>query len=73
MSEWNAKESEKVAKAAMEAAQKAVQDAENVVNNAAWVDATVDENGHLILTMSDNFNGATFRLNENGHLEVSYT
>ena len=73
LSEWNAKESEKVAKAAMEAAQKAVQDAENVVNNAAWVDAEINENGHLIVTQSDNFTGATFAINENGNLEVSYT
>lgn len=66
LSEQNAKESE-------EAAAKSAQEAKETVNNAAWVDAEINESGHLILTQSDNFNGAAFTLNENGHLEVAYT
>lgn len=47
--------------------------AEEVVGNAAWIDAEINEDGHLIVTHSDNFNGAEFSLNEDGHLEVMYT
>lgn len=72
-SEMAAAQSEKNAKASEEAALKAAQAAENTVNNAAWVAAEVDENGHLIVTQSDNFNGAVFTINYNGHLEVAYT
>ena len=68
-----AAQSEKNAKASEEAALNAARDAENMVNNAAWVAVEVDGNGHLIVTQSDNFNGAVFALNKNGNLEVSYT
>lgn len=66
-------QAEKNAKASEEAALNAAREAENTVNNAAWVAAEVDGNGHLIVTQSDNFNGAVFALNKNGNLEVSYT
>lgn len=65
--------SEQNTKASEEAAAKSAKQAEETVNNAAWIAAEVDENGHLIVTQSDNFNGATFAINENGNLEVSYT
>lgn len=65
--------SEKNSKASEEAAANSAKQAEDVVNNAAWIAAEVDEDGHLIVTQSDNFNGATFAINENGNLEVSYT
>lgn len=71
--EMAAAQAEKNAKASEKAALKAARDAENTVNNAAWVAAEVDGNGHLILSQSDNFNGAAFTLNKNGHLEVAYT
>ena len=72
-SEVAAAQSEKNAKASEETALNAARDAENTVNNAAWVAAEVDENGHLIVSQSDNFNGAAFTINHNGHLEVAYT
>lgn len=79
LSESNAKSSEEAAKtsegnarASELAAAKSAEDATNVVNNAAWVDAEINENGHLILSQSDNFNGATFQINKNGNLEVVY-
>lgn len=68
-----AAQSEKNAKVSEETALNAARDAENTVNNAAWVAAKVDENGHLIVSQSDNFNGAVFTINHNGHLEVAYT
>lgn len=64
--EANAKESE-------EAAEEFAKRAEDATQNAAWVDAEIDENGHLILSQSDNFMGAEFSINDSGHLEVAYT
>lgn len=55
------------------AAAASAKQAEEKVNNAAWVAAEIDANGHLILSQSENFNGATFALNEKGNLEVTYT
>lgn len=68
----NAATSEQAAKTSEEAAAASANRAEEIVNNAAWIEAKIDEKGHLIVTQSDNFNGATFTLNENGHLEVAY-
>lgn len=41
-------------------------------HSAAWVEAEINENGHLIVSQSDNFTGAKFAINESGNLEVSY-
>lgn len=71
--ETNAKASENNARVSENAAAASAKKAEETVNNAAWVAAEIDADGHLILTQSDNFNGATFALNEQGNLEVTYT
>lgn len=71
--ETNAATSENNARASENAAAASAKKAEETVNNAAWVAAEIDADGHLILAQSDNFNGATFALNEKGNLEVTYT
>lgn len=71
--EQNAETSETNAKASEEAAGEFAKRAEAASQNAAWVEAEIDDNGHLIVHQSDNFLGAAFSINENGHLEVAYT
>lgn len=73
LSAQNAATSEGKAKASEEAAEASAKRAESASQNAAWVEAEIDENGHLIVSQSDNFLGAAFSINENGHLEVAYT
>lgn len=72
-SETNAAASEQNAKTSEETAKTAAERAEAASQNAAWVEAEIDDNGHLIVSQSDNFLGAEFSINESGHLEVAYT
>ena len=58
---------------AAKASETAAQSAADRAHSAAWVSAEINEAGHLIVSQSDNFTGATFTLNDNGHLEVAYT
>lgn len=68
----NAEKSATGAKASEEAAGAFAERAEAATQNAAWVEAEINEDGHLILSQSENFLGAEFSINENGHLEVAY-